>query len=113
MYVSTQAIPQIVTEYLTEVIFPKVPTPLGQFGLGFLLPYAGSAVETRLASMLPALTTLGIVDANGKIDMDKALEAANTAMTKTGGKVTVLGYTADTDDLATIYQIAKRHATNE
>lgn len=113
MFVSTQAIPQIVTEYLSEVIFPKMATPLGQFGLGFALPYVGNGVQNRLAAMMPTLTMLGIVDANGKVDLEKAKKAAVQALEKAGGKLPVAGYNADRADIDALFQIAQRHATNE
>lgn len=113
MFVSTQVLPQIAAEYLSEVILPKVPTPLAQFGLGFALPYLGNAVQTRVAAMMPALTVLGVVDANGKIDLDKAKTAALGALEKAGGKLPVAGYTADQADIEALYTIAQRHATNE
>lgn len=113
MFVSTQAIPQIAQEYLSEVILPKMPTPLGQFGLGFVLPYVGTGVQSRLAAMMPALTMLGIVDGNGKIDLEKARTAAVQALEKAGGKLPVAGYNADRADIDALFQIAQRHATNE
>ena len=113
MFVSTQALPQIATEYLAEVIFPKMTTPLGQFGLGFALPYLGNAVQTRVAAMMPTLTMLGIVDANGKVDLEKAKKAAVQALEKAGGKLPVAGYNADRADIDALFQIAQHHATNE
>lgn len=113
MFVSTQALSQIAAEYLSEVILPKVPTPLAQFGLGFALPYISNAVQMRVSSMMPTLTMLGIVDANGKVDLDKAKLAAMQALEKAGGKVYVSGYTADQSDIDALYSIAQRHATNE
>lgn len=113
MFVSTQVLPQIAAEYLSEVILPKVPTPLAQFGLGFALPYLGNAVQTRVATMMPALTMLGVVDANGKIDLDKAKTAALGALEKAGGKLPIAGYVADRTDIEALYTIAQRHATNE
>lgn len=110
MFVSTQALPQIATEYLAEVIFPKMTTPLGQFGLGFALPYLGNAVQTRVAAMMPTLTVLGIVDENGKIDLDKAKHAASQALEGSGGKLAIAGYVADSADIDALYEIAKRHA---
>lgn len=113
MFVSTQAIPQIAMEYLSEVIFPKMATPLGQFGLGFALPYVGNGVQNRLAAMLPTLTMLGIVDATGKVDIEKAKTAAVQALEKAGGKLPIAGYNADKADIEALYTIAQRHATNE
>lgn len=113
MFVSTQVLSQIAAEYLSEVILPKVPTPLAQFGLGFALPYLSNAVQMRVTAMMPMLTTLGIVDANGKVDLDKAKSAATQALEKTGGKLNVSGYTADQADIDALFSIAQRHATNE
>ena len=113
MFVSTQAVPQIASEYLSEVILPKMPTPLGQFGLGFILPYIGNAAQTKLSAMLPTLSVLGIVDGNGKLDLDKAKAAATQALERAGGKLPVAGYNADQSDIEALFSIAQRHATNE
>lgn len=110
MFVSTQAIPQIASEYLSEVIFPKVSSPLGQFGIGFVLPYLTSSLEARVTAMLPSLKLMGIVDENNRIDLDKAYAAAKDALEKAGGRITVYNYTADNEDLVSLYEIAKRHA---
>lgn len=113
MYVSTQAIPQIATEYLSEVVLPKVPTPIGQFGLGFVLPYLSGGVKARLDEMMPTLRMLGIVDDKGKMDLKKAESAASDALAKAGGKVLIWNYNADQSDINALVQIAMRHATNE
>lgn len=113
MFVSTQELPKIASEYLTEVILPKVPTPLAQFGLGFALPYMGNAVQTRVAMMMPTLTMLGVVDGNGKIDLEKAKSSALQAIEKAGGQIPVAGYLANASDIEALYTIAQRHATIE
>lgn len=112
MFISTQAIPQVAQEYLSEVIMPKVPSQMAKFGLGFILPYLSSGVQTRIDEYLPALRMLGIVDENRKMDLDKAKSAATQALEKAGGKVTVAGYMADRDDIEALFNIAQRHATS-
>lgn len=113
MFISTQAIPQIASEYLSEVILPKMPTPLGQFGLGFLLPYVGNGVQARLMQMIPTLKAVGVIDDKDKLDLEKARTAALQALEKAGGKLPVAGYNADRADIDALFQIAQRHATNE
>ena len=113
MFVSTQSLPQIAREYVSEVIFPKAPTPAMQFGIGFLLPYMDSMIQSKVAQTSPALQALGVIDANGKLDLDKAKSAATTALEKAGGRVVLAGYTADLSDIEALFSIAQRHATNE
>lgn len=110
MFVSMQVVPQIAQEYLMEVVMPKVPTPMLKFGLGFILPYLSSGVQTRIDEYLPALKMLGIVDENGRMDLDKAKAAATDALAKTGGKLSISGYDADQADIDALYRIAQRHA---
>ena len=110
MFVHTQEIPKIAQEYLMEVILPKVPTPMAKFGFGFVLPYLSSSVDNRVQEFLPAMKMLGIVDENGKIDLDKAKNAASQALEGSGGKLAIAGYVADGADIDALYEIAKRHA---
>lgn len=113
MFVSTQALPQIVRDYVTEVIFPKAPTPALQFGIGFLLPYIDRMIDSKVAQARPALQALGVIDEHGKIDLEQARTAAQQALEKAGGRIEMSGYSADRSDIDAIFSIAQRHATNE
>lgn len=113
MYVATQAIPQIVSEYLSGTVLPKAPTPLSKFGLGFMLPYIQGGVQSRLAAALPMLQMMTLVDEHGRVDLDKARSAASEALEKAGGRLTVSGYTVDQADLDALFQIAQQHAVSD
>ena len=112
MFISTQVLPQIVREYVSDVVFPKAPTPTHQFGIGFLLPYIDRMIDQKVAQALPALQALGVINENGKIDLDMAKSAAAQALEKAGGSVTMAGYSADKTDLDALFGIANRYATN-
>lgn len=113
MFVSIQEVPKIVREFLEEIIFPRATTPLMQFRIGFAIPYVDGAVQMRLAEAQPQLLMLGVVDANGKVNLDKAKESALRALEKVGGKLPIADYIADRDDLEDLFKIAQRHVTNE
>ena len=113
MFISTQALPQAVKDYVQEVIFPKAPTPLAQFGVGFMLPYVNRMVDQKVAQASPALLALGVIDEHGKIDLDQAKAAAVQALEKAGGKLAIAGYSADMSDIDALYAIAQRYATSE
>lgn len=55
---------------------------------------------------------LGIADANGKIDLEKAYASALRQMEKQGS-VLVGDYKADRADIDALHEIAKRFATTE
>lgn len=113
MFISTQVASQVAAEYLQEVILPKVATPVAQFGMGFLMSYVDDAVKAQIAENMPVLTMLGIVDKNGKIDLDKARAAALKQLERQGGTVAIKNYNANKDDIEALYKIAQRHATTE
>lgn len=113
MFVSTQALPQIVREYVQEVVFPKAPTSSIQFGIGFLLPYIDRMVDLKIAQYRPALQALGVIDDHGKVDLELARTSAQQALEKAGGRVEMSGYSADRADLDALFSIAQRHATSE
>lgn len=113
MFVSTAMLPQIATEFIGAVVLPKAPTPLVQFGIGFALPYLESGVSAQVQRAMPMLTQFGVVDANGKVDLDRAKQAAQTALERAGGKVTVGGYVVDASDIDALFSIAEKHATVE
>ena len=113
MFVSIQEVPKIAREFLAEIILPRATTPLMQFSIGFAMPYVDDAIQMRLAVVQPQLLMLGVIDTSGKVNLDKAKEAALQALEKAGGKLPIANYTADRDDLEDLFKIAQRHATNE
>lgn len=113
MFVSTQNLPAIAKEYVSQVIFPKAPNQVTQFSIGFLLPYMDSMIEQRVNQMKPVLKGLGVVNEHDKIDLERARTSAMQALEKAGGKVEIFGYGADGSDIDALFSIAQRYATNE
>lgn len=113
MFISTQSLPQMARDYVSEVVFPKAPSPMAQFGVGFLLPYIDSMIQTKVAQAAPALQALGIINEHGKIDLDQARTAATQSLERAGGRISIAGYSADATDIDALFSIAQRYATNE
>ena len=107
MYLPASEIEKVATEYLTEVIAPKLPINykyILYFGVGML---SGSLVQR----FMPTIQALGLTDEHNRINVDKARIAATDAMTKVGGKLPMYGYIADQADIEAIYEMAKKYST--
>lgn len=111
MFVHTSVLPDIAAEYLTSVVLPKLPTPLLQFGVGFALPFVSGRVREMVAANQAALRSWGLIDDNGKVDLDKAKCAAYEGLERCGGTLPIMGYAADRSDVDALFEIAKRHST--
>ena len=106
MKIHSNKVPEIVSEFLLTRVVPKAPNSAAQFGYGFLVPYvAKSAQETTNA---PLLKSLGVVDADGQIDLDTARVSAIDALDKAGGKVTLYGITFDRSDIDALFEISQK-----
>ena len=53
---------------------------------------------------------LGVVDAEGSIDLDTARNSAIEALGKAGGKVTMYGVTFDSTDIDALFEMARKYS---
>ncbi len=106
MRIHSNKIPDIVSEFLLTRVIPKAPNSATQFGYGFLVPYVAKTAQDMAGNTL--LKSLGIIDAEGAIDLDTARTSANTALDKAGGRVTLYGVSFDRSDLDALFEIAQK-----
>ena len=108
MKLRTNKIPEIVSEFLLTRVVAKAPTSAAQFGFGFLVPYVSRSAKRMAES--PLLKSLGVVDAEGSIDLDTARNSAIEALGKAGGKVTMYGVTFDSTDIDALFEMARKYS---
>lgn len=80
-------------------------------GLEKLLAYAAAISlakrgEHVVESMSPALNLLGLLDGDGRVDIDAARDLAREAFEKTG-KIHALGFVFDAEDVDSLAAIAE------
>lgn len=109
MRVPTRNLPAIVAEYFESVILPAASAAGGMAPLAAGI--AGGLISRKIPEMvaqhMPALQALGVVDADGKIDIDLLHETARAALEK--NPVMIAGYRPDLGDLDKLREIAARH----
>lgn len=108
MKLRTNKVPEIVSEFLLTRVVAKAPTSAAQFGFGFLVPYVSRSAKSMAES--PLLKSLGVVDAEGSIDLDTARNSAIEALEKAGGKVTMYGVTFDSTDIDALFEMARKYS---
>lgn len=108
MKLRTNKFSEIVSEFLLNRVVAKAPTSASQFGFGFLVPYVARSAQGMADN--PILKSLGVVDADGSIDLDAARASAIDALSKTGGKVTAYGITFDRSDVDALFEMAQKYA---
>lgn len=103
-------IPTVVTEYFDTVLMPKAMAEGGTraFMVGLVGGYIGRSAKNMVAQYLPLAKSLGIVDAEGFIDVDLAHDHATKALTKT--PLIVCGYKVDQTDLDALRDIMNNHS---
>lgn len=108
MKLRTNKLPEIVSEFLLTRVVAKAPTSATQFGFGFFVPYVARSAQGMADN--PTLKSLGVVDADGAIDLDTARASANEALAKAGGKVTAYGIAFDRSDIDALFEMAQKYS---
>lgn len=111
MFVKLESVPQILVQYIAEVLEPKVKGrgDLLSFEVGaskYLVPILASE---KLQQYLPTLQALGLISESNLLDLTK-LEAAAKSGLETSGKLEMFGYYFDEEDIASLMKIAKEYA---
>lgn len=109
MRVAVSNVSKILAEFINTEVVPKAENSLSKFGLALSSSYIASNAAGMLDQYMPLLKSIGIVDAQNFIDLDKAKEHAAKAMVACNNHVDVMGYIANSDDVVAIYNIAKRY----
>ena len=106
MWLPADRIPLVLTQFQDEVLLPRAGSNSQSFMTAMVIGLAGQRLMDAARS--GAAATIGIADANGRINVDLLHEQAKLAISKSGGKVDVpgLGYRADAEDIDRLYQIA-------
>lgn len=113
MYISVQEIPNVINEYIQSVIVPKAQSKGMLAMLGFAIGGAGLAngVARMLGQYVGVGQTLGIVNADNKIEIAD-LKARLTKMVEmAGGSIPIVGgmYNLDQADINALMAIAEQH----
>lgn len=114
MFITVNDIPKIVNEYLLREIVPKVKSDVVKFSLSFCAGYLGNhTINTILGKYGAIISAFGIIDDNGKIDVelmrDNAVRAIKACPNQ---KFEYMGYVADEDDIDALYKIMVQYAKN-
>lgn len=108
MHIHKDQLPNVVTAYLSEVVLPKAPSGIAQFGIGFVLPYLQSSVNQMVSQYESAAKALGIMDESERVDIDLAHKSALSGLERAGGRFVVMGYVIDRSDIDAMRDIANR-----
>ena len=103
-------IPSVVSEYFETVLMPSAMQAGGlkAFAVGFVGGLVSRQTPSMVEQYLPIAKALGLVDEQGMLNVDLALEEAEKAMSKS--PLVVAGYRADKEDLNRIRDIARKYA---
>ena len=113
MLISVEKLPNVVRDYVSEVMVPHAPSQLFQFGLGFAIPYIDSTVNNTIERYKNHLTLIGVIDSNNMIDITKAMSAASDALAMCNNSISIGNLIKlDKSDIDRIATIANRYAVN-
>ena len=114
MKIHTSKLHQVLRDYMVQVIIPKLPNNILQFGAAFVSNYISANLVTQyLAPPLPMLQAIGIIDDTGMVDLDGMKRAALMAMEQCHGSFMIANYKADAQDIEELYNIATRYCEAE
>ena len=101
MRMTTENIPVVLAEYLDQVLIPKSTSSTQTFMSALVVGMAGQRVKAMASAF---------ADAEGKINLDELRQAADEAIRRAGSvDIPMLGYRADAEDIARLFEIANRH----
>lgn len=99
----------VVAEFVDSVLMPAAGGGLRAFSVGFVGALAARQTPTMVEQYLPFGKAIGLVDVDGMLDVDTAIEEARKALMKSG-PMTIGGYTVDSTDLDRLAEIMRRHS---
>lgn len=112
-------IPVVYAEFMEKNYFPKLKALEGidpkakklTTALSWLsVFFAGDIIQFQLKRYEEVISMLGVIDSQGRVDLNKARDAAKFLMSKTG-HITIQNFNIDSSDVDIIYDIAKPLAT--
>jgi hypothetical protein len=102
-------LPAVIAEFFSSAVLPAASAAGG--AAPFATAFIGGLIARRAPELvtqhLPALQALGVVDAEGKLDIELLYGEAVKAMEK--GTPTILGYRVDREDLEKLKDIMQKH----
>jgi hypothetical protein len=113
MFIHTQDVPAIVTEYINSVIVPKASTKGLLATIGFMV--GGQGLGVGVGNMIhqyePILRSFSIIAEDGRINLSDVRSRAENAMKMAGGKLDLWGgfYTFDMEDINSMLSIAAKY----
>lgn len=109
MKTPTGNLPAVVAEFFSSAVLPAASAAGGAapFATAFIGGLIARRVPEMVAQHLPALQALGVVDAEGKIDVELLYGEAVKAMEK--GAPTIMGYKVDREDLDKLKAIMEKY----
>ena len=85
--------------YCETVVAPQLTSSLDRFFLFFALGAAGGKLEAALQKIAPAAASIGLIDANGNIDLDLLAKAGYAAFERQP-KITIWKLTFTREDFS-------------
>lgn len=99
----------VVAEFIDSVLLPAAGGGLRAFSVGFVGALAVRQTPAMVEQYAALGKSLGLVDGDGMLDVDTAIEEARKALAKSG-PMTIGGYTVDGNDLDRLAEIMRRHS---
>lgn len=93
--------------YIKDEVLPHIPNTLARFAVATGSALAIGKGELLLQKYMPLMNTLGIIDANGDVDIDALYKASKEGLEATGGKLQVSGLIFNNDDIEKLYRMLK------
>lgn len=113
MKIPVNTLHQVLRDYLVQVIIPKMPNGIMQFGVAFASNYITSTLLGQyLAPHLPLLQAMGVIQGD-EIDLDGVKVAALKALEQCQGSFVIVNYKVDKQDVEDLYNIASSYAKVE
>ena len=109
MKTPTGNLPAVVAEFFSSAVLPAASAAGGAapFATAFIGGLVARRVPDMVAQYLPMLQTLGVVDAEGRIDVDLLYGEAVRALEK--NPLTIMGYKPDREDLDKLKAIMEKY----
>lgn len=100
---------QVVLEYFEAVVLPAASRAGGAapFAAGLAGGLVARLVPAMATQYLPVMQALGVVDAEGKLDIDLLYNEAVKSLAK--HPLVIAGYSANRDDLDKLKTIMEKH----
>lgn len=111
MKLALSELPKIVEKFLEHNVLPQA-NDMQRFVTGCLMYGSAKRLPSYLSHPMVAEggKVLGLLDAEGMLDVEYAKEMATAGLRKAGGSVIVANYSFDNSDVEAIYELMREIA---